>query len=318
MKKTISLFTIILFALVLINCSSQQEKSQSFKVTFIYNNGVENKIETVLSGDLIAKPKDPSKTNHTFLNWYINDSLTTVYDFNSKVTKDITLYAKWNIDFDTINDKIISNYIQSCVMIQVQESKGIGFDKEIRKASGVVFYKKDNLYYILTSYKVAKANYSVPPYYENFNIFIFDSFNTIHFSEDVKKFVDDEGYGLSVIVLDTSTYATPTKLKIIEIAEIDPIKNDNVFVMSSYHIQANTVAKGLISQITTSSAIYTFPVITLNIPLKNATIGGALLNVNCKLIGLLYDQTTNGDSLAIPIKKINEFLEFKFWPLINK
>lgn len=33
--------------------------------------------------------------NGYLLNWYTDESLTIRYDFNTKITKDITLYAKW-------------------------------------------------------------------------------------------------------------------------------------------------------------------------------------------------------------------------------
>ncbi|MDR0441998.1 MAG: InlB B-repeat-containing protein [Treponema sp.] len=44
----------------------------------------------------LAKPDpDPIRTGYVFENWCSNAGLTTVYDFSSPVTADITLYAKW-------------------------------------------------------------------------------------------------------------------------------------------------------------------------------------------------------------------------------
>ena len=44
-------------------------------------------------------PTDPIKTGYEFDGWYSDSELTTLYDFNDRVTDDVTLYAKWKTDF---------------------------------------------------------------------------------------------------------------------------------------------------------------------------------------------------------------------------
>ena len=70
--------------------------------TVSYNTNGGNKIEReIVNKDSYAvKPIDPVKDNCIFLNWYIDSKLKTKYNFNTPVTKDITLYAKWNCNID--------------------------------------------------------------------------------------------------------------------------------------------------------------------------------------------------------------------------
>ena len=72
-------------------------------VTFDSNGGSDvGKIETYY-GNAITKPTpDPTRTNCKFVGWYMDEELTSDYDFNTTVTKDITLYAKWEAEAEVI------------------------------------------------------------------------------------------------------------------------------------------------------------------------------------------------------------------------
>lgn len=50
---------------------------------------------TVEKNKTVTKPNDPTKDGFEFGGWYIDSDFTTEYDFTAKVTKNITLYAKW-------------------------------------------------------------------------------------------------------------------------------------------------------------------------------------------------------------------------------
>lgn len=64
-------------------------------VTFNTNGGSAVAPLTVAKGATAMKPLPPSKTNAAFDNWYQEATLINVYDFNTAVNSDITLYAKW-------------------------------------------------------------------------------------------------------------------------------------------------------------------------------------------------------------------------------
>lgn len=68
---------------------------KKYTITFNTNGGT--KIETVTQnyGTTVKKPTDPTMKCKRLVGWYIDESLTTIYDFNTTITANITLYAKW-------------------------------------------------------------------------------------------------------------------------------------------------------------------------------------------------------------------------------
>ena len=69
---------------------------EEFTVTFNSNGGSPVASQTVVYGNLVIEPNDPILADYLFAGWYSNAELTTMYNFSSAVTSDITLYAKWN------------------------------------------------------------------------------------------------------------------------------------------------------------------------------------------------------------------------------
>ena len=47
---------------------------------------------SVLENEKVIKPKDPARVGYTFISWQLDGKN---YDFNTKVTKNITLKATW-------------------------------------------------------------------------------------------------------------------------------------------------------------------------------------------------------------------------------
>ena len=68
----------------------------TYIVLFNSNGGSEVTSQTVLKGEKATTPTDPTKDGFDFDKWYSNEALTTEYDFDTPVTANITLYAKWN------------------------------------------------------------------------------------------------------------------------------------------------------------------------------------------------------------------------------
>lgn len=65
-------------------------------VTFESNGGSDIEAQTVDYGNKAAKPMNPEKSGSTFDGWYSDNGLSQKYDFDTPVTADITLYAKWS------------------------------------------------------------------------------------------------------------------------------------------------------------------------------------------------------------------------------
>ena len=71
---------------------------KKYKVTFNANgHGKAPAAQTVVSGKKAKKPADPKASGYTFGGWFTtkNCKKGTEYNWNTPVTKDITLYAKW-------------------------------------------------------------------------------------------------------------------------------------------------------------------------------------------------------------------------------
>lgn len=54
------------------------------------------------SGDTATKPTDPTQAGYTFGGWYSDENLSKEWNFNTPITDDITLYAKWNVNQYTV------------------------------------------------------------------------------------------------------------------------------------------------------------------------------------------------------------------------
>ena len=81
-----------------------------YTVKFDTDGGSEIASKTVTRNSKIAEPTVPEKEGYTFMGWFTEESLTVAYDFDSKVTKSITLYAKWEkVDEQESEDLDIHN-----------------------------------------------------------------------------------------------------------------------------------------------------------------------------------------------------------------
>lgn len=76
----------------------EQKPSETFIVNFESNGGTSVDFQRVEKKDLVKRPNNPTRECYRFLGWYIDSALTEKYDFNTPVTSDMTLYAKWQDD----------------------------------------------------------------------------------------------------------------------------------------------------------------------------------------------------------------------------
>jgi uncharacterized repeat protein (TIGR02543 family) len=103
------IFSILLiFMLFLTMCDDPQKPEDSNEdiykgkedqvctITFNSNGGSSVDRQEVYYGSTATRPQNPTRNGYTFDNWYSNSGLTTVYNFSTPVTSNITLYAKWN------------------------------------------------------------------------------------------------------------------------------------------------------------------------------------------------------------------------------
>jgi len=66
-----------------------------YKVVFITNGGIEILPQNVSKDSVAKKPAEPTKSGFAFDGWYTDKECTVEYDFNTKISGGVTLYAKW-------------------------------------------------------------------------------------------------------------------------------------------------------------------------------------------------------------------------------
>ena len=85
--------------------SSSSDEQNTYTVTFNTGDKKDAITKQIKQNETVAKPKNPEKEGYVFGGWYTDKALTKKYDFDSKVTKDFTLYAKWVKD-ETTDEKM--------------------------------------------------------------------------------------------------------------------------------------------------------------------------------------------------------------------
>jgi len=85
-----------------------KSEPKTFIVQFDCNGGSAVSVQTVTEGEKATEPTTPIRTGYTFAGWYTdNGTFDYKWDFsNGKVSKDMTLYAKWTEDVGIGADQI--------------------------------------------------------------------------------------------------------------------------------------------------------------------------------------------------------------------
>ena len=69
-----------------------------YVVTFDSNEGTAVQVQEVNHGHVALLPAAPTKVGYTFDGWYSDEALTLAFDFDTLITANITLYAKWTLN----------------------------------------------------------------------------------------------------------------------------------------------------------------------------------------------------------------------------
>jgi uncharacterized repeat protein (TIGR02543 family) len=73
----------------------EQEQDSRLTVTFDSQGGSAVAPAKVESGQPVAQPVNPTKTDSVFGDWRADSGLTAQWNFATPVTADMTLYARW-------------------------------------------------------------------------------------------------------------------------------------------------------------------------------------------------------------------------------
>ena len=66
-----------------------------YTVTFNVNGGSTVAAQTVINGNKAAKPADPTRSGYWFAGWYTSTAYTSAYNFDTAVSANTTVYARW-------------------------------------------------------------------------------------------------------------------------------------------------------------------------------------------------------------------------------
>jgi len=77
--------------------------NNSYMISFVSNGGTDVEPITQDFNTELSTPADPIKVGYTFIGWYRDIHLTTLYQFTTMPPEDVTLYAKWMINSYTMS-----------------------------------------------------------------------------------------------------------------------------------------------------------------------------------------------------------------------
>ncbi len=100
MKRFVALTLFVLALIVVFDIPTDALAATKYvKVSFNSAGGSAVSAKKVAYNKLVTAPKAPKKTGYIFVGWYKESKLKTTWNFKTnRVTKNITLYAKWKIN----------------------------------------------------------------------------------------------------------------------------------------------------------------------------------------------------------------------------
>ena len=101
---------------VLVGVGISKLGTKTYQVTFVSNGGSKVMSQNVKDGDTVSRPTEPEKEGYAFIAWLYNGE---VFDFNTKINKDIELSADWTefganhfkITFDSNGGSTVANQV---------------------------------------------------------------------------------------------------------------------------------------------------------------------------------------------------------------
>lgn len=109
-------------------------EAKKYTVKFDSNGGSKVSSKEVTSGSKVSKPSNPTRTGYKFGGWTLNNK---TYDFNSKVTSNITLVAKWTSKTYTVKVSSVDEYSPARILSVYEDGSKISF-KQINYTDGTM------------------------------------------------------------------------------------------------------------------------------------------------------------------------------------
>ena len=78
----------------------------TYKISFEVNGGSIIESQQINYKQKLNKPKTPTKKEHSFINWHLNENFNYAFDFNTLIISNFTLYAEWQINSYTVSFEV--------------------------------------------------------------------------------------------------------------------------------------------------------------------------------------------------------------------
>ncbi len=279
-----------------------------YNVIFECDNGYRIITKTNLSNK-INKPSNPTKDFATFKGWYYNNQ---EFNFNNTINKDVTLIAKWDLDYEGLVNYFYKNTIKANIkVITTSYNYSTTFGYSQSTSSGIIFNSDSNYYYALTNnHSVAKASDKNNVMHE-----VVDAYGNTY---ETGVLCNDLTYDLAVIKF---TKSTKKPLDIIKFASYDSFIGQKLISVGNPNSLNNTILFGNTKSYKTivpdssslDSSNVQFEVLAHTCEIEHGSSGGAVLDTSFNLVGINFASVdyTSGEfyeGYAIPLSKINEFL----------
>ncbi len=286
---------------------------QTHTVTFVANENDAQTVE-VEAGATVAMPANPTKNNYIFRAWYADSALTKPYDFSQGVTKDLTLYAGFDLDAWSITNTVTTDVIHTVVTVYNKSyniESGQETNVSISQGSGVIIKQDGNTFYLLTNCHVAMIKKECSQ--QKFVVMDYQGkqyTGYYYHNSAVGKDAVDAGYDLACLYFVSES----ENLKALEFADGDPQVGDDVIALGTPYGQVNAITYGKVTgygdgSVSDESYLSNvdFNVVKHNAYITHGSSGGAPLNSDLKLTAINFagNQTVYS---SIQVSKITEFL----------
>lgn len=207
-------------------------------------------------------------------------------------------------DYKQITNDIFTNYIEMNLIVDTY-SESVTM-KTVNQGSGVIYGKDSHYYYCLTNAHVVKT----APTDKNVSYTITDCYGKKYNAYFVHM---DESRDLAVL-----KFIASESLCIAELAKSNPKVDEEIVVLSASNHLINSVTYGKVLQYQAVNMYYDtpvqFPVIWHDAPIFSGSSGGAVLNLDMELVGLIFAGSAHDDGsfqygFAIAIDDILDYLE---------
>lgn len=303
-------------------------------VTLVLNNGEENKTRSVKHNTMMSEPM-AEKLYYENIGWYTDEACELEkWNFGvDKVTKDMTLYAKWEVDYEDWVWRLARIASKSTIMLYVQHYRN--YDESTNTysglytsgfGSGVVIYEEtledgSGYYYALTNNHVVacaneETNNMITGMYSK--ITVYDHYMNPYSAE---LLASQNNYDLALVKFSTvadSYTSSPSggmihpnvveeqyDIKVAKFAAENPKEGDHVSSYGSPIAQPHVCTIGTLEfyaggsiydNPNSVSNIHEFDVIHHTASILEGNSGGPLFGVDLSLVGINYGSSGSNDT----------------------